>query len=97
MSVQVSPDALADLQEAVSWYESRAGRSVAGQLVAEFERLCTLVAHYPAAGRPTENGWRLLAFRTFPYKLVFRAAGADIRVLAVAHDRRHPGAWQQRN
>lgn len=97
MSVLVSPDALADLQEAVSWYESRAGRGVAGQLVAEFERLCVLLAHYPAAGRPTENGRRLLAFRTFPYKPVFRSAGADIRVVAVAHNRRHPGAWQQRS
>ena len=96
MSVQVSPAALADLREAVDWYETRAGRGVASQLVAEFERLCALVAHYPAAGRPTDHGRRLLAFRTFPYKLVFRAVGTDIRVVAVAHERRHPGAWQPR-
>jgi hypothetical protein len=38
--------------------------------------------------------WVLL--KIFPYQLIYRVDGDEIRVFAVAHVRRRPGHWRRR-
>jgi len=45
---------------------------------------------------PVDLPVRRRAVTRFPYHVVYLEAGTDIRILAVAHDRRKPGYWEGR-
>ena len=66
-------------------------------------------AEYRAAGRWYEEhklsgceSWsagpavRRAPVKRFPYHVIYLELNAEIRVLAVAHDRRKPGHWRDR-
>jgi hypothetical protein len=42
------------------------------------------------------EGVRYHVLRRFPYTLHYEVAGPEVTVLALAHQRRRPGYWQQR-
>ena len=45
---------------------------------------------------PTELPVRRFAVKRFPYHVFYLEAPLEIRILAVAHDRRKPGYWKNR-
>jgi hypothetical protein len=47
-------------------------------------------------GSPVEGGVRRVLLKIFPYQLIYRVDGDEIRVFAVAHVRRRPGHWRRR-
>ena len=40
---------------------------------------------------------RRYVFRVYPYSLIYRIVGEEITVVAVAHAKRKPGYWIDRN
>lgn len=42
---------------------------------------------------PVELAVRRLAVKRFPYHVFYLEAPEELRILAVAHDRREPGYW----
>jgi hypothetical protein len=51
---------------------------------------------FPRVGSPVEGEARRIILKTFPYQLVYRAEGDEIRVYAVAHLKRKPNYWTGR-
>ena len=47
-------------------------------------------------GLPPELPVRRRAVMRFPYHVVYLDTSPHIRILAIAHDRRKPGYWQER-
>ena len=45
---------------------------------------------------PADLPVRRRAVTRFPYHVIYLEAGMDLRILAIAHDRRKPGYWQDR-
>jgi plasmid stabilization system protein ParE len=45
---------------------------------------------------PAELPVRRSAVTRFPYHVVYLEVGNQIRILAIAHDRREPGYWKAR-
>jgi plasmid stabilization system protein ParE len=54
------------------------------------------LAENPNVGPLVAPGVRRLGLRRFPYNLVYEVQASDIYILAVAHQRRDPGYWQDR-
>ena len=59
--------------------------------ILEMPRAGTLVPRMPA-----DLSVRRRPVTRFPYHVVYLDAGTDIRILAIAHDRRKPGYWEER-
>jgi plasmid stabilization system protein ParE len=59
--------------------------------IVELPRAGTLVSRLPP-GLPV----RRRAVPRFPYHVIYLETSNDIRILAVAHDRRKPGYWRNR-
>jgi plasmid stabilization system protein ParE len=59
--------------------------------IVELPRAGALVPRLPA-----DLPGRRRAVVRFPYHVVYLEVGIDIRILAIAHDRRKPGYWQER-
>jgi toxin ParE1/3/4 len=85
-----------EISQAVLFYRQRAGAAVALDFLAELERAAQLIASSPALGKPTMGGRQMFPLRRFPYSLIYRDVGHEIRIIAIAHQRRRPGYWSRR-
>lgn len=102
MSSQVLflPEATAELEDTIRWYEQRhSGLGLA--FLAAFDTAIQSVTRWPKAGAPvtgvaTDLDIRRIRVGRFPYHLAYLVADTGIHVLAVVHDRRRPGYWHQR-
>ncbi len=85
-----------DLAEAVRFYKAEAGIGIARRFLNEFERVARLLEEFPGVGTPTEDGRRFFPLVAFPYSIIYRADGAEIRILVVRHQSRDPDFGESR-
>ena len=89
------PEAEAELAGAALFHASRVvgpGRAFA----TEVERTVSLIRERPDVGSPAGLPHRRMLVLRFPYWIVYRRDQDSVLVLAVAHQRRHPGYWRRR-
>ncbi len=96
MKVRLSADALADAEQAADWYIDHDAWSAAQSFHTELGQALARIAAEPGLGTPGPQGVRILPIHRFPYSLVYRVLDGEIRVLAVAAQRRRPGFWRGR-
>jgi plasmid stabilization system protein ParE len=98
--VRFEDEADAEYRDAAQWYERRrTGLGV--DFLDAVDAAISLIADLPRTGArvprlPVELAVRRLAVKRFPYHVVYLETPSDIRILAVAHDRRKPGYWKTR-
>lgn len=96
MRVSLSEEALADAQQAADWYIDEGAWGAAVALQVEISQALSRIAAAPGLGTPGPEGTRILPLHRFPVSLVYRVAGDELRVIAVAAQRRRPGHWAGR-
>lgn len=96
MNLSIAPAALAELQDAADFYNAHGGASLAQAFIAEFERVATLVQSNPQLGARFQNKWQRYFLSKFPFSVVYQITAGELRILAVAHNRRRPGYWKRR-
>jgi len=90
VSFTLHPGAERDLGEAARFYRREAGRGVAERFLDEFERVAALLDANPGLGIPTGGDRRWFPLHGFPYSIIYRLVGTDIRILVVRHQHRDP-------
>jgi plasmid stabilization system protein ParE len=99
-TVRQEPEASAELEDAAVWYDGqRAGLGV--DFVHAIDAALDQIARWPDIGRvvpgvPDDVPVRRFPIQRFPYHTVYLEWAGVIRILAFAHDRRHPGFWFSR-
>jgi toxin ParE1/3/4 len=94
-SVIFHPLAEQELLDAVSYYEQQeAGLGL--DYLGEVEHAVNFLVRYPEAGGKVRGTVRRLTFPKFPYSLLYRVVEEQIRVLALAHHKRKPQYWVDR-
>jgi plasmid stabilization system protein ParE len=93
--VRLHPEALAELGEAVAFYEERAP-GLGREFFEEVNRVLRSVGESPAIGSPLAEPFRRLLCRRFPFAVVYREDDEGVLVQAVMHLRRRPGYWKDR-
>ncbi|MFA5916039.1 MAG: type II toxin-antitoxin system RelE/ParE family toxin [Burkholderiales bacterium] len=83
-----SKRALADVDRISSWYAETASPEVARLAVKAILNASRRLASGIAGYRPGKYGTREYVMRRFPYILVYREAGAAIRIVRVMHQAR---------
>lgn len=89
------PDAEVDLVEAALFYETQMA-GLGKSFSAEVERTIALIRTFPDAGSPLGGLRRRVLVDRFPFAVVYDRKREILIVVAVAHQRRRPGYWQQR-
>jgi plasmid stabilization system protein ParE len=98
--VHFEPEADAEYQQAGVWYEGR--RDGLGlEFFDEVDATIRRILEFPRVGAavprvPPDLPVCRLAVKRFPYHLVYLETAEELRILAVAHDRRRPGYWGTR-
>jgi len=97
VKVSLTPQAEQELTEGALFYAREANAQLGQAFISEFERSASLLVEQPRLGAIWRGKVRRLPLRRFPYSIVYYLSGADVRVLAVAHQSRKPGFWRGRS
>lgn len=85
-----------DLREAANWYRER-DPDLARRFLDEVYKALDLLERFPGTGGPVfgiaNRHIRQLPVNNFPYQIVFRRQEYRTVVLAIAHERKAPGYW----
>ncbi len=98
--VRFEDEADAEYRAAGRWYEARS----VGLGLEFFDEVDAAIGHVlelPRAGElvrsmPAEWLVRRVAVKRSPYHVFYLESSQELRILAVAHDRREPGYWKIR-
>jgi plasmid stabilization system protein ParE len=94
--VRLRRNAQRDLREAIAWYRER-NNDAARRFAFEVSQALALLEEFPYSGGLVpgidDPAIRQMPVRRFPYHLVFIRLADRISVLAIAHNRRKPGYW----
>jgi plasmid stabilization system protein ParE len=85
----------AELREAVHYYESEAP-GLGRRFLSGVEFALAEVLNHPLTGSPLRGDVRRKSVVRFPYQLLYRVVGDEVRVLAIMHKRRRPLYWVER-
>jgi toxin ParE1/3/4 len=90
------PAARRELEEAIDYYNAeRPG--LGREFREEVQRVIALLARFPRLGQPVRGSVRRTMLLRFPYHIYYRLLeSGNLRILAVAHNRRMPEYWAGR-
>jgi toxin ParE1/3/4 len=97
VKVSVHPSVVDELNEAAKFYADRADQALGLAFIAEFERALNLLSVSPELGANWRGTARRFSLRRFPYNLVYQFKPDEIRIIALAHQRRQPSYWKSRS
>jgi plasmid stabilization system protein ParE len=96
--VRLRPSAKQDLREAVEWYRAR-DVDLAKRFLDEVYKILALLERFPNLGGAVyginDLDVRQLPVSNFPYQVVFRRHEHRTLVVAIAHERKRPGCWDE--
>ncbi len=96
MKLVIVPAALAELHDAAAFYAATANVELGLAFVDEFERAVNIVLANPKIGVVFRGPRRRYLLRRFPYSVIYQPTVEELRIIAVAHQRRRPGYWARR-
>jgi toxin ParE1/3/4 len=97
VNLSIHPLATREAEDAADWYEQHRvglGEAFTASILGALQRIAEQPLAWPRW--PEDPTIRLKVVRRFPYVIAFRVEGKQIRVLAVAHDKRQQGYWRDR-
>jgi plasmid stabilization system protein ParE len=95
--VEISLNAAAEVEYeiALAWYLERNDRAAAG-FEAAIDRAMEHIAMFPEASPLCDVRHRYKSLKRYPYGVIYRFDGIQVRVVAITHDRQLPGFWIDR-
>ena len=95
MKLEFHPEAEQEFLDAVLRYEAEVP-SLGERFDAEIREATALLLDYPEIGVVIEIEIRKLVLDRFPYSLIYSLSPEIVHMLAVAHERRPLGYWNER-
>jgi len=87
------PVARRELEEAIDYYNAES-QGLGSEFREEVQRVLALLTRFPRLGQPVRGSVRRMMLSRFPYHIYYRLLESDnLRILAVAHNRRRPEYW----
>ena len=96
MKLVLVPLALAELRNGAAFYTAATNVDLGISFLAEFERTARFIRANPGSGTIFRGSRRRYPLKRFPYSVIYQIAGEELRVIALAHQRRRPGYWANR-
>jgi toxin ParE1/3/4 len=93
LKISIAAEAERELIEGARYYSRQASAELGLVFVAEFERATDVLRSQPGLGAKWQHDSRRMPLRRFPYSIIYLLQQNEIRILAVAHQRRKPGYW----
>ncbi len=95
MRLKYLPEALADLDAAAAWYESRQ-EGLGDSFLTAVERVVRRLLAFPHSGRRLVGEYRYARILGFPYGMVYRLESDSLVIRAVWHAEQNPESLRGR-
>jgi toxin ParE1/3/4 len=95
MGYRFLDQAIFELEDAAHYYAATSEK-LSLELRDEVDRALSYLCEFPRAAKPIDRIHRSHKPHRFPYLLIYRIAGEELIVVAVAHTARKPGYWRKR-
>jgi len=95
MKIRIVPGAREELIMAADYYESKLS-GLGGEFIEEVSVTYEHIKAQPQSGVQIWGKIRYRILRRFPYTIFYTESDEEIRILAVAHQKRLPGYWRDR-
>lgn len=89
------PVARQEYEEAHAWYRARSERAAAG-FEERIEQALERIAEAPEWWPAYDERHRSYLLKRYPYVLIYRIVSGQVLIVAVAHAKRRPGYWKDR-
>ncbi len=96
MGVRLLSLAQAELDEAFLWYEDQVV-GLGYSFLEEFHHSVKLIASFPTLYEQISKDIRRCIMNRFPYGIIYGVDDNEIIIIAVAHLKRKPNYWVDRN
>lgn len=101
LCVVIHPEALRELSEAIEWYD-QGGQGRGARFRADYDRVIDRCLDWPESGAevPGSGSERVLRYAKVPrshYRVVYYVIGDIFKIVAIAHERRMPLYWVDRD
>lgn len=93
--LSVHPEARDELREAILYYRA-ASPQVAMEFVEIYEEALAAIVKAPKSNPLIFKEYRRKVLRKFPFSMFYTITESEIRLLAVAHQKREPFYWLER-
>jgi plasmid stabilization system protein ParE len=93
--VSIHPEAEAEYEAALGWYLERSVRA-ADRFELAFDKAIQSIGENPKRFPLLDAIHRYSLLRRYPYSVIFRFDSDIVRLVAVAHSKRLPGYWKDR-
>jgi len=95
LSVFVHDAAESEINEAADFYDIESP-GLGGAFIDEIDHAIRHIVKFPDAAPVAAKQIRKKSLLRFPYSLLYSMSGSEIRILAVAHQKRRPFYWHGR-
>jgi len=95
MSFSFHPEAAAEFEAAVEWYEERSA-GLGLDFATEIRQAILRAESMPLAWTLIDGDIRRVLVHRFPYGILYASDGGHLHVVAVMHLSREPGYWRHR-
>jgi toxin ParE1/3/4 len=95
MLLVVARAAQSELAQAAAFYRD-VSPELADRFVADVEKAYRVMLAFPKAGRDDSAGTKRCLLSRFPYKLIYRIKGSQLRIIAFPHVKQRPNYWKGR-
>lgn len=94
-AIEFHTDAAREMQATAAYYEERE-RGLGDEFLDEIEQGLRRIQQFPFLWSIYENEYRRYLLKRFPYGIIYRMDPEVIFIIAVAHLRRKPVYWRNR-
>ena len=84
-----APAAETELPDAAAFYDAQRP-GLGNRFISEFERVAAILVDNPALGTRVGANLRTICLNRFPFCLIYRFKDSEIRISAIAHQKRRP-------
>ncbi len=95
MKLKFHPEARIELNQAVDYYEGQRF-DLGWEFYEEVQAAIERVLNFPDAWPPLSATTRRCLTKRFPYGVIYQVEMDEIRIIAIAHQKRKPGYWTSR-
>ena len=95
MKLKYHPRARVELNDAADYYEERQ-TGLGWDFLEEVQLTIRRILDFPNAWQPLSANTRRCLTNRFPFGLIYQVRADEVRIIAIAHQKRRPGYWQNR-
>ena len=96
MNLHLHPEASYEMAKSAVYYDEQS-TGLGEKFLAEIERSLSMILENPHIWAADKKGRRKYRVRRFPYQVIYRIHYETVYILAIAHTKRYPGYWENRD